>query len=132
MSFSNYLENKLLDHALGGGDYPRPANVYISLHTADPGETGANGEISGGDYARAAVTNNATNFPAAVNGAKANGTVITFATPTGDWGDITHGAIWDAASGGNCLGSGALGTPKTINNGDTVTIPISGLSITLN
>ena len=32
-SKSNYLELKVLDHVLGGGDYTRPAKVYVALYT---------------------------------------------------------------------------------------------------
>ena len=130
MSASNDLENKILDHILGGGDYTRPATVYISLHTADPGETGAN-ETTGTSYARKDVTNNATNFPAAAAGAKANGTAINFATPgAGGWGTVTHFGIWDAVSAGNFMFGGALGTAKTINAGDPVSFPIGDLDVT--
>lgn len=82
-SFSNYLENALLDHALGGGNYTRPATVYIALFTVAPSDAGGGTEVSGNNYSRAAVTNDATNFPAASGGAKSNGVAITFATPSG-------------------------------------------------
>ena len=130
MSASNYLELEILDHILGGGDYTRPATVYISLHTADPGDTGAS-ETSGTDYARASVTNNATNFPAASAGAKTTGAAINFATPgSGGWGTVSHFGIWDASSGGNFLFGGALAVAKTINQGDPVSFPAGDIDIT--
>lgn len=131
--FSNYLENEILDHILGGADYTRPATVYISLHTADPGETGAS-EATGSGYARKDVTNNATNFPAAASGAKANGTAITFAAATGNWSssaNMTHFGIWDASSAGNFLGGGALSVAKPVLNGDTPSFAVGDLDITL-
>lgn len=131
MSASNYLELELLDHVLGGADYSRPATVYISLHTADPGETGASEVASSNGYARASFTNNATNWPAASGGSKSNGTAITFGTPSGaGWGTVTHFGIWDASSTGNFLFGGALATSKAINSGDTVSFAISALTIT--
>lgn len=131
MSASAYLANELLDHVFGGGDYTRPATLYISLHTDAPGGTGAN-EVSGASYARVAVTNNATNFPAASGGAKSNGTVISFATPgAGGWGEVDHVGIWDAASGGNFVAYGALAVAKTINEGDPVSFPIGDLDFSL-
>ena len=36
MSKSNYLENKILDHALGTTAFTQPTNQYLALHTADP------------------------------------------------------------------------------------------------
>jgi len=85
-SKSNYLENKVLDHVLGGGDYTRPATVYVALYTVAPSDTGGGTEVTGGSYARAAVTNNSTNWPAASGGEKSNGTEITFETATASWG----------------------------------------------
>lgn len=131
MSLSNFLENELLDHVFGNGAYTAPATLYISLHTGDPGETGAN-ETTGTSYARLAVTNNATNWPAASSGAKANGTVFTFATPgSGGWGTVTHFGIWDASTSGNFLGGSSLAASRTINEADTVSFAVGELDINL-
>lgn len=130
MSASNFLENEILDHILSAATYTAPATVYISLHTADPGETGAN-ETSGTGYARKSVTNDATQWPAAVAGVKSNGAVITFATPgAGGWGTVTHFGMWDASSAGNFLFGGALAVSKTINQDDSVTFGIGDIDIT--
>ncbi|ODU24545.1 MAG: hypothetical protein ABS95_01770 [Verrucomicrobia bacterium SCN 57-15] len=128
MSKSNYLETKVLDAALGGQAFPSNANVYISLHTADPGEAGAGAEVTGGSYARKAVANDLTQWPSA--NPKVNANVITFVTPTAGWGVVTHFGIWDAPTGGNLLFSGALTASKTINSGDPVTFAAGAISIT--
>jgi hypothetical protein len=134
MSASNFLELELLDHVLGNAAYTAPATLYVALHTADPGEAGAQNtnEATGTSYARVAVTNNATNFPAASGGSKSNGTAINFPTPgSGGWGTVTHWSIGDAASGaGNILFSGALTLSKTINAGDTVSFAAGALTVT--
>jgi hypothetical protein len=131
-SFTNYLENKLLDHVFGGGNYTRPATLYIGLSTSDPGETGSTaGEPSGNGYARVAVVNNATNFPAASGGAKTNGTPIEFPEATGAWGTVTHFFIADNSTGGNVLGYGALNVPKSPTAGDIVYFKANDLDITL-
>lgn len=130
MSASNYLELEILDHVLGGADYTRPATVYISLHTGDPGETGASEVAASGDYARVSVTNNATNWPAAASGSKANGAVIQFPTPSAGWGTVTHFGIWDAATTGNFLFGGALTVSKVINIGDDVEFGVGAMTIT--
>lgn len=130
MSKSNYLENAILDHTFGGPDYTRPATVYVALYTAAPTDAGGGTEVTGGAYARSSVTNNSTNFPAAVNGSKANGTAITFPTPTASWGTVTHFGIFDAPTGGNLLRWGALTVSKTIDPGDQVTFPPGDLTMT--
>lgn len=131
-SFGDFLENELLDHVFGNAAYSAPATLYLALSTADPTDDGSGiAEPSGGSYARLGVANNATNFPAAVGGAKANGVQFDFVTATASWGVISHMAIYDAASGGNMLAHAALATSKTIDSGDTVNFKIGDLDITL-
>lgn len=126
MSKSDYMENKVLD-ILGGTTFTAPATVYLALYVgaapsdASTGTTPAGGatEVTGGSYARQAVTNNATNWPAASAGSKSNGTAITWATPpSANWGVVVGFAICDALTNGNILYKGAISPAKTINNGD--------------
>lgn len=117
-SFSDFLELELLDHVFGAAAYTAPVTLYVALYTAAPSDSGGGTEVTGGSYARVAVTNNATNFPAASGGAKSNGTAITFPAPTANWGTVVALAILDAASGGNFLAWADLTTNRVINNGD--------------
>lgn len=131
MSASNFMENTWLDHVFGNTPYSAPATIYISLHTADPGEDGTTGEVSGNAYARASLTNNGTNFPAASGGVKATGAAASFPTPTpSGWGDVTHFALWDAATTGNCLAVSNAFAAQTINAGNTVSFASGALTIT--
>jgi hypothetical protein len=81
-----------------------PATWYLGLSTTAPNEDGTGfTEPTGGSYARVAVTNNSTNFPAAAvsdTTTKTNGAVIPFPTPTGTWGLITYYGWFLTASGG--------------------------------
>lgn len=133
-SFGDYLEKELLDHVFGNAAYAAPATLYLALSTADPLDDGSGlTEPAGGSYARLAVANNATNWPAATGATatKSNGVQFDFITATASWGVITHMAIMDAASGGNMLGHASLATSKTIDSGDTVNFKIGELDITL-
>lgn len=130
MSKSNYLENKLLDHVFGATTFTPPATLYIALYTSDPTDSDTGTEVTGGSYARQAVTNNTTNWPNASGGSKSNGVAIAFPAATAAWGTITHVGIRDALTGGNLLYSGALGTPKTVNNGDVFSFAAGQLTIT--
>jgi hypothetical protein len=136
MSKSNDLSKKILDHMLGGPDYTRPATVYIALFTADPGEGSGGTEATGSGYARKAVTNNDTNFPASTGSttaAKTNGADITFDDATGDWSsgaDMTHWVMFDASSGGNRMYKGALTTAKPVLSGDGPVIKAGDMDIT--
>lgn len=136
MSKSNDLSKKILDHMVGGPDYTRPATVYIALFTTDPGEGTGGTEVTGSGYARAAVTNNSTNFPAATGSTtatKSNATAITFPTATGDWASAANIGFWamfDASSGGNRMYKGALAVAKPVLNGDTPSIAIGAMTLT--
>lgn len=134
-SFSDFLENELLDHVFGNAAYTAPATLYVGLFTAAPTDAGGGTEVGTGtwtNYARVAVTNNATNFPAAAAGAKSNGTAISFgaATATGPVTVVAVG-IFDAATAGNLLAWADLTTNKTVNNGDTPSFAVGELDITL-
>lgn len=100
---STYLANKVLDHVLGGGDYTRPATVYLALFTVAPSDSGGGTEVSGNAYARKAVTNDSTNFPAASAGSKTLATDVVWPAPTGSWGTVVAVALFDASTAGNLL-----------------------------
>lgn len=130
-SFADYLEDEILDHIFGGGDYTRPGTLYAALYTVAPTDSGGGTEVSGGSYARVAITNNSTNFPASSGGAKSNGTAITFPTATGNWGTVVAFGLFDASSSGNLLVWGDLTTSKSVTTGDTASFAIGELDITL-
>jgi hypothetical protein len=122
MSISNYLENAILDKVF------RATNVtvttaYVSLHTADPGETGAS-EATGGSYARQSVA-----FDAAASGATANTAAINFTLMPA--ATLTHIGVWDASTAGNFLWGGAASASRTTASGDTYQIPAGDLDITI-
>ena len=129
-SKSNYLEDAILDHVLGGGDYSRPATVWVALYTVAPTDAGGGTEVTGGSYARAEVTNNATKWPASSGGAKANGEEIAFVTATADWGTVVAFSIMDAVTAGNFIYWGDLTASKTVSNGDTAKFPIGDIDVT--
>lgn len=127
MSLSDFAENELLDALLNNGSFAGGATVYVSLHTADSGEAGAN-EVSGGSYARQA----SGGFAAAASGTTDNDAIIDFTgMPAVGGGGVTHVGIWDAVSAGNFLVGGALGAAKVVNAGDTFRIPAGDLDVTL-
>lgn len=123
MSKSNFLEDAILNHVLRGVAFPTLAgSVYVALHTADPTDAGTGTEVTGGSYARVAVSRGTGSWaaPSDNSGSQrtSNSAAITFAAPTANWGTITHVAIWDASTSGNLLYRQALTTNRTVNNGD--------------
>lgn len=132
MSFSNYLELKILDHITSKAPYTAPT-VYVALSTTTPAEDGTNiTEPSAGAYARVATTG--ASWTAAAAGATSNASAITFPTATADWlagANFTYVALFDAATAGNFLGYGVVNTPKPVLNGDTASFAIGNISLTL-
>jgi len=128
-ALSDYLENKIIDWLLRGQAFTPPATVYAALLTAAPSDSGGGTEVSGGSYARVAVSSSLANWAgtqsagsttasSGTGGTTSNNNAITFPAPTGNWGVCTHFALYDASSSGNLLAWAALTASKTINNGD--------------
>ena len=125
-AMSNYLENALINATLRNTSYTSPSTVYVGLFTSDPTDAGSGSEVSGGSYAREAMT-----FGAPSNGASVNSAAVEFDQATGNWGTITHFAIFDALTTGNMLYHGALTASKTIETGDVFKFATSSVSVTL-
>ncbi len=127
--FSDYWENKILDHIFGKGSYT-PPTIYVGLSTIDPTDDGSGlAEPSGNGYARTQTS--ASDWNAASNGSLDNASDITFALATGSWGTITHFALFDAVTAGNMLAHGVLSQSKTIGNSDTARFQAGDLDISL-
>lgn len=125
---SNYLENALLNGTLNATTYTAPTTVYVSLWTSNPNDDGSGTEVSGGSYARVAVS-----FATAsgTSGEVLNDAAVEFAAATASWGVVGWIGINDALSGGNLMYHTALDTSKTIDTGDIFKIAIGNLSVTL-
>jgi hypothetical protein len=116
--------NPLLNFELGGAALTIPGTWYVGLSLSPATKIGrvinANGqgsEVSGGGYARVAVVNNLTSFPAVSGGSKSNGTAITFPTPTANWGTVYSVFIADLPTGGKIWRYVDLPLPLVISNG---------------
>lgn len=123
---SNFLENALINATLRATTYTSPATVYVSLWTSDPTDAGSGTEVSGGSYARTAVT-----FGAPSNGTSLNNADVIFPTATASWGTVGWIGINDASTSGNLLYHTPLDTSKTIDSGDIFKIATGNLSVTL-
>jgi hypothetical protein len=121
MSISNYAELKLLEHVTGKTSFTMPSNVYLKLHTGDPGEdctSNAAAETSRKETAWASA---------------ASGSIATSATV--EWVNVsttetyTHWSMWDNSTSGNPLWSGALSASAAVTAGDTFQITSLTLSL---
>jgi hypothetical protein len=99
-----------------------PTNIWIQLHTGDPGASGT-----------ANVAGNATRkdltaaMGTAASGAISNTSAITWTTGEVDTSeDYTHWALFDASTAGTFLCSGTM-TANAVTVGDEFEIPIGDL-----
>lgn len=147
MSFGNTFENELLLHIFNNSDIANvgdatglrgsstAGNLYVSLHTADPGEGGnqTTSEAAYTNYARVAVARSGAGWTVSSNQVS-NAAAVTFPTCGITGETLTHFAIGTASSGtGKVLASGPLGTvvqgPFTAKVDDTITIPGHSLAV---
>lgn len=138
-ALSDFMENKIIDwlfraQAIGitgasAGAGSGPTSLYVGLLTANPTDSTAGTEVTGGSYARVAVTSALANWAgtqsagstiasSGSSGTTSNNGAITFPAPTANWGTVTGFGVYDASSGGNLLIYAALSTSKTVNSGD--------------
>lgn len=145
MSATNAFETALLtlyfnntDHAAVGDaagiqNSATAGSFYISLHTADPGETGTQttSEATYTSYARVAVARSGAGWT--VSGANAsNAAAINFPAATGGTNTITHFGIGSDASGvGNLFFKGALSASLAVSTGITPSFAIGELDVNL-
>jgi hypothetical protein len=125
MSFSNFLETKVLGHVFGATAYTAAGTLYLALFTSDPAEDGSGTEVTGGAYARQTVA-----FTVAGNNAS-NTSAVEYATATAGYGTVSHIGVYDAATSGNLLAYAALTSSKAIDIGDVFRVPTGDLDITL-
>lgn len=128
-AFSNYMEEKIVEHFLRSNAVAAPASVYLALFESDPGEASGGTETSFTNYARqvstwVAIDANGQTKNAGTLVFPANGNASASVT-------VTHAAIYDAATAGNRLLYGPLASPKTLAVGDVLSFAANALTITI-
>ncbi len=129
---STYLEDKLLNWMKGTAFGTAPTTVYVALFTTAPADDGTGGtEVSGGSYARASITTS-SGWSAVSTGTTphtiSNGGVVTFATPTANWGTVVAIGIYDASTAGNLLYFNTI-TSQSINSGVIASFAVGALIV---
>jgi hypothetical protein len=145
MSFSNTFETALLgliftNAAIANlGDVTGPTgsiaagSLFISLHSADPGEAGnqSTSELAYTGYTRIPVARTAAGWTIS-GGTVTNTAQIQFPQCTGSLGNASHFAIGCAATGaGTVVLKGALSSTLAISTGITPLFASGALSATL-
>ena len=112
MSVAAAEAGQILSKIFGGVNFTAETTWYIGLRAGGV-------ELSGGGYARVAVTNNTTNFPTVATNILVNGTAIAFPAASADWTQADEVGLWVASSGGSPKHTGTLDSPVTIRAGQT-------------
>lgn len=97
---------------------------YLALYTSSPNAGGGGTEVSGGSYARQAIT-----FGSITSGSMTNSSAITFSGLPNS--TITHYGILNASTSGTLKVYGALNSTATVISGDQVQFPASSITINL-
>lgn len=108
------------------------SNLYVGLHTADPGEGGSQttSECAFGSYARVAVARSGSGWTVSGNTAQ-NASTVSFPACTSGSETVTYVSIGTASSGtGQILYSGALSASRAVSSGITLQFAAGALTIT--
>ena len=130
---SDYMEDAIINF-MRAVAFPSPAPVYVALFTSESGVQANNptSEVSGGSYARQAVTLNASS-----DGATENSADVEFPKATDGWGSIVCAAFVDHETNTNwgvnvnVLMSLTLVDNHTIESGDRFLIPAGDLDVSV-
>lgn len=119
MSISNYAELAYLN-TLRGTSFS-VATCYIKLHIGDAGEDGTTN-------AAANTSRQTVAFSAAASGSMTSSATVTW-TNVSNTETYSHWSLWDNATAGNCLWTGALSSSASVTAGDTFQITSLTLSL---
>jgi hypothetical protein len=124
--FTDFLENKILDHVFRNTTYTPAATVHLALFTTVCSDSARGTEVTGSGYAR-----QPTAFGAAAGGAISNTAIEAFTASGGNFGTVVCTGIEDAVSAGNqlCFDNDFVDT--AVNDGDTLQFAAGDIDITL-
>ena len=128
----NNVDIALIGDAAGLQNSAAAGSLYVSLHSADPGEAGtqSTSEVSYTGYARVAVARTAGGWTVSTN-TVSNTAAVTFGACTAGSVTATHFSVGtDSTGAGKALYNGALNASLAISSGITPSFPIGTLVIT--
>ncbi len=115
--------NAILNALCRSTAWTEPNEVWVKLHTGDPGAAGTSNAATETDRIQATFGTNAS------SGAISNTAALTWTAVAGSE-DFTHFSAWDASTSGNFLFSGTI-TANAVTTGDDFEIPIGDLDVQL-
>lgn len=119
---STTVKNQMLETVRSTG-VPAVQGTHVSLHTADPGATGAS-EVAGGSPAYARKT---TTWTAPSGGDLDLSNSPVFDIPAGT--TVTHFGVWNALTTGTFVAGGPLSAPEVFAAQGTYTLSDADITI---
>ena len=120
---SSAIANSILDAYARSVAWSEPAELWVKLHTGDPGAAGTSN-------AAANTTRQEGTFSAASAGAITTSADCTW-TSVSTTETYSHVSFWDASTSGTFLGSDALETSRGVTAGDNFTIATGDLDLSV-
>jgi hypothetical protein len=124
-SFTDYLEDAVLNYVFRNTGTPTSTSVYLGLFTAAPTDAGGGAEVSGSGYAR-----QVTVFDAAASGAITNTAAESFTASGGSFGTVVAVGIFDAVTAGNLIAWDDI-TSAVVGDGTTLNFAIGDIDVSL-
>lgn len=122
MANTNYTKEIVAAALMRTADFPTYANVYLGLHSANPGGSGNYiNEIVGTGYVRVNLSLT-SGYP------HTNDEVIQWVVGS-LWSDVTYISVGDSSQGGNMLLFESITTITGPDVGTIIRIPIGNLTI---
>tara|TARA_R100001163_G_scaffold28043_1_gene22583 strand:- start:5105 stop:5533 length:429 start_codon:yes stop_codon:yes gene_type:complete len=135
--FEKYIGDQIFGTTSSSISSSPAGTLYLGLHTGSPEVDGANEVSSSYDYQRVDVGTSSNSGSAmfdydSSNDRYDNQATIQFAQANGgDWGTVTHAALWDSSTSGNCIAWVQLDSSTSITDGKQASFAANTLQFTV-
>lgn len=120
---SSAVANAILNALDDAGTWTPPSEVWIKLHTGDPGAAGTSNAASN-------TTRQSAVFGSAAAGSATTTNTITW-TSVSATESYSHISAWDASTSGNLIWTDGLEATRGMTAGDNFTIASGDIDISL-
>jgi len=119
---TNYGEGKALEYLFK----TMCTKYYVGAFTVAPSDTSSGTEVNAEEYVRQEITfgDVTEGNPSTIS----NSNVVEFPVAQSDWGTVVALAIFDAATGGNMIAFSNVDTPRHVDVGIALRIPVGALT----
>lgn len=127
---SDYMEALVLNYMRGVAPATAPTGLFVGLFSSDPTDASTGGTEVTTTIRTGGRVQATFGAPSDTSSKMANSAAIDFGNAAAG-ATVSHFAVFDAATGGNKMFSGALAASKTINANDPVSFATGAMQVTL-